>query len=240
MAKDDDVEEKRKMSQPATATSPDPVPPLHVLEAAYEQDRKETEDLLAGFDRPGRGPQKPEARERDFVEYFTKKKSDPKVEASGSAPARSAAPPAKARQVDISTVVVPKKRGSSGLVWIGAGAAMLALGGMVAWLATREEARTTSPGAATTITNASPPPTTRTSAEDIPPPTAASEVATAMTTTATATATSVPDTSARGPRKREPRAGASTAPSSTPMTTIPAATTPSTKPPPRDDLFRDM
>src|SRR5689334_9895619 len=45
---------EKAMNEPVTATNPDGIPPLHVLEAAHEQERKETEDLLAGFDRPRR------------------------------------------------------------------------------------------------------------------------------------------------------------------------------------------
>ena len=63
-----------KNVKPAASTVQDDIPPVHVLEAAENQERKETEDLLAGFDRPGRGP-KPAAKERDFVDYYAKKPS---------------------------------------------------------------------------------------------------------------------------------------------------------------------
>lgn len=33
-----------------TLTTPESIPPVHVLEAAYDQERKEAEELLAGFD----------------------------------------------------------------------------------------------------------------------------------------------------------------------------------------------
>ena len=55
------------------SSNPQRTPRPPVLGAPVEQERKDTEDLLAGFDRPGRGPKKP-AAERDFVDYYARKK----------------------------------------------------------------------------------------------------------------------------------------------------------------------
>lgn len=180
MSKGDEKDENG-MGEPNAATRPDPIPPVHVLEAAADQDKKETEDLLAGFDRPGRGPKKPEG-ERDFVEYFAKKKGTPTPPPVGVRPA-AAAQPARPKQVDIATVVVPRDKKPVLAPWLIAGAVMLVLGGAVAFLATRtgddaNARKTAGVGATTTtITNASPPPSTRSSHDDIPPPPPASEVA---------------------------------------------------------------
>lgn len=242
------------MREPTAATHPDPIPPVHVLEAAQDQEKKETEDLLAGFDRPGRGPTKP-VEERDFVEYFTKK-SEPRVATPGPGAVR-AAEPARPKQAEISTVVVPRDRGKPGLgTWLTAGAVMVMLAGAVAFFATKDDPKTTpSVGAATTITNASPPPTTRTSNEDIPPPPPASEVSGQAVVPSVDPTVEPPSMrplanvapSGSGPKKRDPKgpasgtgAGTGTA-ATTPQTSTGAPmVVPSTKPPPRDDLIRGM
>jgi len=238
------------MGEPITATHPDPIPPVHVLEAAQDQEKKETEDLLAGFDRPGRGPKKPEG-ERDFVEYFAKK--------SGATPTpppvRAAAAPAvrRPKQADIETVVVPRNKKPGVGTWLLAAAVMLGLGGMIAFFATRDDVKTSSVGSATTITSTSPPPSTRSSHDDIPPPPPASEVSSGPAidppSTADTAATNVaPPSSA--PKKRDPKGAGSardnganaTAPTATTPVTSPGAgpAVPSSKPPPRDDLIRGM
>jgi hypothetical protein len=238
----------------AAATTQDDIPPVHVLEAAQKQDRKETEDLLAGFDRPGRGP-KPASKERDFVDYYARKKSGAE---SGSGRVASSAPPViRVKQADVSTVIKPRKKEGppAWLVWAGAAALMLAVGGVVAFLATSDPRPSalapTGPSAATTITAATPPRTAFDNA--VPPPAPADATATTTATTITvAEPASVAAPPARGSAKRDARAapatpnaagGASTqgvgagAPASAPRATN---ATDDTKPPPRDDFIRDL
>lgn len=54
----------------SSATTPEEIPPIHVLEAAHDQERREAEELLAGFDRPGRSPKKRTGSARDFVDHY--------------------------------------------------------------------------------------------------------------------------------------------------------------------------
>lgn len=249
MAKSEKKDENG-MGEPITATHPDPIPPVHVLEAAQDQEKKETEDLLAGFDRPGRGPKKPEG-ERDFVEYFAKKAGATPT----PPPVRAAVSPPRPKQVDIETVVVPRNKKTGVGTWLLAAAVMLGLGGMVAFFATRDDAKTSSVGSATTITSTSPPPSTRSSHDDIPPPPPASEVSSAPAIDPPAT-TDVPATAAAtnaappssAPKKRDPKNAGSASGSSAaaPNATTPVTSTgggpapPSSKPPPRDDFLRGM
>ena len=116
-------------------------------------EKKETEELLAGFDRPSRGRQKTDSG-RDFVAYYTKpksKKDDPH---------------------ERPTVVVPRKKPwRTTLVWASAAAAMLLFGTVIAVLATPFEqhaAPTAAPSSATTITSATAEPTTEEPATTIP------------------------------------------------------------------------
>lgn len=236
------------MGEPITATHPDPIPPVHVLEAAQDQEKKETEDLLAGFDRPGRGPKKPEG-ERDFVEYFAKKSGATPTPPPVRAVAGAAAPAVRRpKQADIETVVVPRNKKAGAGTWLLAAAVMLGLGGMVAFLATRDDAKTSSVGSATTITSTSPPPSTRSSHDDIPPPPPASEVAPSVDppvtdppATAAATNAAPP---ASAPKKRDPKTAGSA--NAAPNATTPVTSTgagpavPPSKPPPRDDFLRGM
>jgi hypothetical protein len=110
------------------ATRQDPIPSLDALEAAARRDREETEDLLAGFDRPGRVPQRP--RERDFVSHFAPRAKEP-------------SPPPSSRRLDPPTVVVPRRRNALGkrpmpdwLPWAAAALLMVLFGGLVAFVAT--------------------------------------------------------------------------------------------------------
>jgi hypothetical protein len=222
-------------------TSQDDIPPVHVLEAALNQDRKETEDLLAGFDRPGRSP-KPAARERDFVDYYAKKKPE-----SGSArvsnPSAPAVPtaasggaPTRSKQAEISTVVVPRK--DKGIpvwaAWLGAGFAMALIGGGVSYLATNDShsisTLPTGPSAATTITTGTPPPTT-TAVDNVPLPAPPALITPEPVVTATTTAT----TTAK-PARRDPKS----APSAATTVLQGSSATGDTKPPPRDDFIRDL
>lgn len=219
-------------------TAPDDIPPVHVLEAAQNQDRKETEDLLAGFDRPGRGPKKPSV-ERDFVDYYAKKKSGGD---SGRGP--SSSPPATEnrlapRQMDVSTVVKPRKRAGTPawLAWGGAAFLMLGVGGLVAYLATADsKPRSATPGtsATTTISAAfAPEPANR---DVIPPP------APADPTTTTTTPVLVTEPPPRASGRRDPHAPVPAANATGVLKEGPSTTAPSgdRKPPPREDFIRDL
>lgn len=222
-------------------TAPDDIPPVHVLEAAQNQDRKETEDLLAGFDRPGRGPKKPSV-ERDFVDYYAKKKSGGD---SGRGP--SSSPPAGVgpRQIDVSTVVKPRKNAGTPawLVWAGAAFLMLGFGGLVAFLAT-SEARPhagTGPSATTTISAATAP--EQASRDVIPPPVPVDPMATTtIPVLVTEPAPAATDAQPRPSGRRDPRnvpgsASAAGVREGAPTTTAPSG---DRKPPPRDDFIRDL
>ena len=232
------------MKPEAGHTVPDEIPPVHVLEAAHKQDRRETEDLLAGFDRPGRGPKKP-SPERDFVDYYAKKKGGPDSGRPSNA-SPGAGPP---RQIDVSTVVKPRKDKARGmpawLGWAGAAVLMLGIGGLVAYLATGETrptaGTTMGPGPATTITGASTP---SPSSQDIVPLPAPAEPATTMTTAITvtepvATATDAPPrpTGRHDPRGAPSAGGVASAQTGNGSTTASSA---QRKPPPRDDFIRDL
>ena len=232
----------------SSSTIQDDIPPVHVLEAAQNQDRKETEDLLAGFDRPGRSP-KPSSPEREFVDYYAKKKGSGHSGPDSGRPT-SSAPPApvvepRAKQADVSTVAVPRKSAPMP-AWLGWGAAalmMLVIGGAVAYLATGAE-RTSSPlprgpSAATTITAATPVP--QALVDNVPPPDPSGVVVEPQAT--------APSDPPRGSARREPKAvpGASaSAGVSVPRAVNASATANGNanedpkKPPPRDDFIRDM
>ena len=250
--------------KPASSTIQDDIPPVHVLVAAEQQDRKETEDLLAGFDRPGRGP-KVTPRERDFVDYYAKKPggagsgsgraaSDGALRA-GAGGAMAAGAGAKAR--DVSTVIVRRKGDGAPawLVWGGVATLMLLVGGGVAYLATADGRPTaTAPAvpstasAATTVSAATSP---RPSAadENIPPPSAVAPSAEAVAVEAAPAVAVAP----QGQAKRDPRAvtsGATTT-TSTPAEATTAVTTPTPTPratatagapkaSPREDFIRDL
>lgn len=90
----------------AEATEEDVVPPIGVLVAAHEQDRKETEDLLAGFDKR-RGPKR-QSRARDFVDYYASRGANEEE--------RAEEPPKPAATRDVETVVLghAKKKKDAG------------------------------------------------------------------------------------------------------------------------------
>lgn len=239
--------EATDVKPPAAKTEPDEIAPLHVLEAAHAQDRKETEDLLAGFDRRGRPRASSPNAQRDFVDYYAKKKGEARPAAG-----RADAP----RQKDVATFVLPrKKKAPAWLPWAGIGAAMLLLGGVVAFFATADNtsggAAASAPSAATTITAATAP--SGRLDEAIPPPPPADEAAALVApTTITATpeepaptapvATTAPaprpvTTSAPRPTVEPTATATATATPATKPTTEP---TPARKPPPRDDFIRDF
>lgn len=235
------------------ATMEDDIPPVHVLEAAQNQDREETENLLAGFDRPGRGP-KPASKERDFVDYYARKATGAE---SGSDRVASSAPPVtRVKQGDVSTVIKPRKKEGppAWLVWAGAALLMLAVGGVVAFLATSDPRPSavapTGPSAATTITAATPPQTTVDNA--IPPPAPADPTATTTTPVTVVEPTSIASApvaapSTNGLAKRDPHAtpnaaGGRSAPSAAASASAPRTTdvTDDAKFPRRDDFIRDL
>lgn len=250
--------ESSNVKSAASATREDDIPPLHVLEAAEKQDRKEAEDLLAGFDRPGRSP-KAAPKGRDFVDYYARKKgSSGEERGDDRAPAPS---PARAiprsRQADVATVIKPRKREGmpAWLAWGSIAAAMLAIGGVVAYLATAEPRTSavapTGPSAATSITAA---PLPSASNENIPPPDPPAATPTSTTTTPMTVIEPVPgstptttaaatDSAARGSARRDPRAtptGAAAAAAPSAARTPRPNATDDTKPPPRDDFIRDL
>ena len=238
--------------KPANATVQDDIPPVHVLEAAQNQERKETEDLLAGFDRPGRGP-KPVSKERDFVDYYARKKPGTVPSGGGraAAPIANEAPSRPVpRQGDVSTVIIPRKgEMPAWLGWAAAAVGMLLVGGLVAYLATADGRPSalapTAPSAATTITSATSP--VQQSADtngdtNIPPPGPVETPTTAVTVIepTTTSAPSVPGT--RSSAKRDPRGAPSAAAPTTTTTRVNANPNApdDTKPPPRDDFIRDL
>jgi hypothetical protein len=253
-----------KHVKPAESTVEDEIPPVHVLEAAEEQERKETEELLSGFDRSGRD-RKPVSKGRDFVDYYAKKKGAGSESESGHA--KSGAPPAAAplrtKQSDVATVLVPRKRERppSWLAWAGIVALMLVIGGFVAYLATSDaapKATTTAPRAAATITAALSPSEANGANNLIPPPdpidpvdpaTAPSAVnagasgaagavgSTAGGGTATGASNASATQPARGAAKRERREAPTAA---GPETTLHGTNATGSKPPPRDDFIRDL
>lgn len=143
-------------------TSPDPVPSIDVLAAAAREDVKEAHHLLAGFDKPGRGPKRPQGA--DFVSYYANKPMQP-LEPSAAREQERAERAAKTEVHRIPPHLVGRGM-SRGTGWFLAGAAMLAVGGGVMWLAlyalpapsTPSLAPATS-GAATTVATAAAPAT---------------------------------------------------------------------------------
>ncbi len=211
----------------AAETTPDVIPPVHVLEAAQQQDRKETEDLLAGFDRPGRSPRR--VPSGDFVDYYARKKSDP-----ARGPSVPAAKPSGGRR-DAETVIISRKKETPAWVlWIGAAAVLLTLGASLAYVATSDapvKQPPSAPSAATTITSAWPtPPPTSNIVADVPPPDPA-PTATANPTVVTADPVATTPTTPTPPRAQpKPRASASA------QVTAPPET--SASPPPSNGYIR--
>jgi hypothetical protein len=180
----------------------DDIPPIEALEAAARRDREETEELLAGFDRPGRGPKR--ARKRDFVAHYSG------GSAGMGAGGRTAPPPDSSRRGP--TFVVPRKpKIPDWLPWAGMTAGVVLFGGLVAFLATAgaptRGGGATTPSATTTITSAQKLVPRARRDESIPPPGPPTTLETAnvtVTTSATATATA-PATTPRSSTSPRPR-----------------------------------
>lgn len=222
-----------------------------------EADRRETEDLLAGFDRPGRGPRR--AGAADFVDHFSKRKDG----SSRKDKAPLASPPSEAKGAraadprrDEVTVLVPREPRRRPALAAALAGLVLVAGAGTAWWATRQgppdrPAHLGAASAVTTITASEGVATVR--ADDIPPPEPAATPP---------PATAEPEASVNGvdaemgqaapkasstsaspsPRAHVPSASANPSPkdaagSTTTGSTAPA---PSAKPPPRDDFLRDL
>jgi hypothetical protein len=236
------------------STSPDDIPPVHVLEATQSRERREAEDLLAGFDRPGRTPRRHNSG--DFVEHYGSSKPrnppqpmpsadvhafDPQllVEAAGKAAHEN------------KTVLVPRKRQTrTTLMWLAVGAAVVGLTGILAIVATSESGPASSPSSSTpskpgpsvaatpsaaSVSSGAPPSPTNDVPSQTPDP----------TSTATPTVISVPPPSAVPSSVRDrDRDRRGTSPSSSaarpgnPEGPTPATSGSVAKPPPRDDLIR--
>lgn len=108
-------------------TTPDAAPKMHILQAEIRQDRKETEELLAGFERPNRSPpRRPTPRPRDFVDYHLAR-GTPADERR--APREASAP----RAADEITVSRRPRRASPVLAWGAIIASMVVFGGGVTY-----------------------------------------------------------------------------------------------------------
>jgi cytoskeletal protein RodZ len=140
--------------------------------APSSEDREETEELLAGFDRPGRTPRAP-AVKRDFVEYFKDRETPTAPRVIGVPMAPPAPDPRRAEP----TFVVPRvhrRRAPSWLVWAGLLVAMPLVGALVAISVVGRRpsppvsTSPTLPSAATTITAATEPTTDPSSSPPAP------------------------------------------------------------------------
>jgi hypothetical protein len=192
------------------------IPSVRELEALEREDRKVTEDLLSGFDRPGkRTPRAPRVR-ADFVEYYSGR-SAPKVDAPPPSKREDSAPHLKP------TVIVPRRDGfRATMTWIIAVVGMILFGVTIAVLSTPQTPAspvpspvaqpTIAPTSATTITSANPQPINETAEPD------------------TTTSDTVITPSPSSPKKLLP---------STSITSG-ATSAPTIKTAPRDDFIRDM
>lgn len=144
-------------------------PSIDALEAAARRDREEAEELLAGFDRPGRRPRR--ARGADFVSHYRRG-----AKGEAAEPEIPPAPLSSARRVDPPTVVIPRKRPlPAWVLWASIAALMVLFGGLVAFVATSDDrpprgaadGASPTPSALTTLTGAHRLPAR---ADEIPPP----------------------------------------------------------------------
>ncbi len=201
---------------------------------------KETEDLLAGFDRPGRTPRVPPVK-RDFVDYHLgKRRSSP--------PPRPSPVPHRAAR-DLPTAIIPgqKRKLPSWVPWAVLLLVMSVLGVLVAAAVSGPPIypqATSLPGTTTTLASGTPTfdPTTGPARDIPPPPSSAAEAPSAeqteretksetaptppkaqATTTATATATVARTTTPASSATQRTPPSATTAPQPS-ATTAPSAT----------------
>jgi hypothetical protein len=184
--------------------------------SSEEDEKKATEQLLSGFDRPGRTPRAPRARSRDFVDYYSGR----------DAAVKDAAPPPSKREdalmADKPTVIIPRRRNVRAIMtWVVAVVGMILFGVTIAVLATPQTPASPmvslppmTPTSATTITSANPQ-----RVENAEPVTAESTTDTVIT--------APPQTPAK-----------KTAPTTT--ITSGASSAPTIKTAPRDDFIRDL
>lgn len=192
---------------------------------------KETEDLLAGFDRPGRTPRAPPAA-RDFVDYHLGKgRSSPEAR-------RAARSPDVARR-HLPTAIIPghTRRTPPWAPWAAMFLVMAAGGiGVAAFVSTPPSAPTPPASLAANATTLAPSPPavdpTSGPARDIPPPpppndsVEPSATDTAETTSADAprVTSSPPSATAASAPRRPPAVGTETPPSVAPTEPAPAPT----------------
>ena len=194
------------------------IPSIRELEALEREDRKATENLLSGFDRPGRTPRAPRVR-ADFVDYYSGR-STPKIDAPPPPPKREESVPREKP-----TVIVRRRDGfRTTMTWVIAVVGMILFGVTIAVLSTPQTQPSATPSpvalppiaptSATTITSAT------------PQPAETAEPAEPETTTDTII-TPAPSGAAK---------------KAAPATTITsgASTAPTIKTAPRDDFIRDM
>lgn len=219
---------------------------------------KQTEDLLAGFDRPGRTPRPPAVRP-DFVDFHLKRLSDPNARPASAGGAKTPDP-----KRGSSTVLIRRKQRFPSWGWWAALFVTMPVGGvLVSYCALMRQddgaplaaSASASPSAATTISAATTPiaqPTTGPE-RDIPPPPPPSEeeppgdpptdppaMTTATTAMTTATATTATATTARPASHSTPRhrVTAAEASSARPPASAAPSAAPAKAPPPNPDFIR--
>jgi hypothetical protein len=137
-------------------TEQDDVPPTDVLVAAEEREKKETEDLLAGFDRPARDPRR--RANGSFASYYAGPREEattPDPPGAGPAPVSTPALTSDAG----ATRVLPKGPTTKDVLLIALALVVAALIGTVALLFTLR--RSPAPAAAaSSVTSAAPAATT--------------------------------------------------------------------------------
>lgn len=206
---------------------------MHILEAAQKQDRKEAEDLLSGFNRPGRGPKLPRD-EGDFVDYYARKKKGATHPMSGDSPRGRPAPGQAPTVVKQRWDERPTRETPAWVPWLAIGAGMLVLGGGVAFLATSGGSTPSHPDGAKSAATITASTMTSEQRDAVPPPSPPSAPVDpqAITTTPITVSPTAPSAAPRGKRDRHGPTPSSTEP-------LPAAGTGTTGPT-RDDLIRDM
>lgn len=197
------------------------------------EDLVKTEDLLAGFDRPGRTPRMPATR--DFVDYHLDKRRPPEAR-----PAPAPAPVANSR--DMPTAIIPHAtpRWRVWLPWAVVLVALPVAGFLVLALLDdstsrdRPAASPTLPTTSITRTSSAAPPPTTGPERDIPPPSPPS----AAVTTGVAPSPPAPSPVEMPRRAATTSTGASPTAPITATALPPASAAPSAKPAPNGELIR--